>query len=201
MDFKVRLCLVFTLLTVAPSAAQAHLVATQFGDFYSGMLHPLTALEHIVPWLALGLLAGLQGGVSGRWILLVFPFGVCLGTVLTWMLPPITLVSGINLASFIILGALVAFAWHLPTMLFLGLGTILGLTHGYANGLALSTTSPVPLFITGVTISSYIVIALVTASAITLTRRTPWGKVGVRAVGSWITAIGVMMVGLICFTP
>jgi hydrogenase/urease accessory protein HupE len=111
------------------------------------------------------------------------------------------LISGINLASFIILGSLVALAWHLPTMLLLGLGAILGLTYGYANGLSLSTANPVPLFIAGVTISSYVVIALVTASAIALTRRTPWGKVAARAVGSWITAIGVMMFGLTYFTP
>lgn len=199
MRFRLRIALSFALLTLVPSAAHAHLVATQFGNFYSGMLHPITTLEHLVPWFALGLLAGLQGGTSSRWMLLVFPCGIFLGTLLSWMLPPLTLVSGLNLASFIVLGTLVALSWHLPATIILVLGSILGITHGYENGLALSTTNLAPLFAAGVTISGYIVIALVTAFTIVLSRHAFWGKVAIRAVGSWITAIGVMMLGLTYF--
>ena len=35
------------------TTAHAHSVNKQFGDFYGGMLHPLTALEHLLPILGL----------------------------------------------------------------------------------------------------------------------------------------------------
>ena len=75
-----------SLLAVAPLTVQAHLVSTRFGDFYGGMLHPLSALEHALPWLAVGLLAGFQGARFGRWILLAFPVGLLLGLMYAWYL-------------------------------------------------------------------------------------------------------------------
>jgi len=60
-------------LALAPFAAEAHLVSTRFGELYSGLLHPLTTLLHLVPWACLGLLAGLQRAETSRWVPLAFP--------------------------------------------------------------------------------------------------------------------------------
>jgi urease accessory protein len=40
-----------------PTWASAHLVNTNVGEFYVGMGHPLTSAEHLLPTLALALLA------------------------------------------------------------------------------------------------------------------------------------------------
>ena len=59
----------------------------RFGDFYGGVLHPLTALEHALPILALGLLAGQQGERAARWLVLVFPLALLIGAVLATVMP------------------------------------------------------------------------------------------------------------------
>lgn len=190
---RIGLC---TTMAFAPAAAQAHLVSTRFGDFYGGMLHPLTALGHLLPWLALGLLAGLHEVRSGRWVLLALPAGLLFGILLSRVPPDLTLVPGVNVVSFVLLGALVAFAWHLPTSALVALGAVLGSTHGYQNGLGLTEQSNVVLFVAGVTVAGYVVVTLVTAFALVFSRRTNWGRVAVRAAGSWIAAVGIMMVSL-----
>ena len=52
------------LSTLLPARASAHLVNTDVGEFYAGMLHPLTSAEHQLPILALALLASQCGKVS-----------------------------------------------------------------------------------------------------------------------------------------
>jgi nickel/cobalt exporter len=44
-----------------PALASAHLVNTDVGEFYAGMMHPLTSAEHLLPTLALALLASQCG--------------------------------------------------------------------------------------------------------------------------------------------
>jgi urease accessory protein len=75
---------VAALVAQAP-AAQAHIVASRLGDFYAGALHPLTDLQDIVLWLAMGVLAGSLGAARGRWLVLVFPLGLLAGLVLDRM--------------------------------------------------------------------------------------------------------------------
>jgi hydrogenase/urease accessory protein HupE len=48
--FKLGLAFTFGVI---PTPAFAHLVNTKVGEFYAGMLHPLTSVEHLFPSLAL----------------------------------------------------------------------------------------------------------------------------------------------------
>jgi len=180
------------LLQAGPAAA--HLVNTRFGNFYDGMLHPLTAMEHMIPWLALGLLAGLQPR-AGRWMLLAFPVGLALGTVLAVAVPGFGFVTTVNLGSFILLGACVALALPLPPALLAALAGLLGVSHGYANGLAMNAETNPWLFTPGAVTVGYLVVVIV--AAITAIAANKWGaaRIAVRAAGSWIFAIGILMLG------
>jgi hypothetical protein len=51
------------------------------------------------------------------------------------------------------------------------------------------------LFVLGIGAAGGLVVALVSAATIDLATR-PWARVGVRVVGSWIAAIGIMTIGL-----
>ena len=82
----------------------------RFGDFYAGVVHPLTALEHAPPILALALLAGQQGERAARWLVLVFPLALLIGAVLAATAPPLPAMAVLNAASFVVLGLLVAAA-------------------------------------------------------------------------------------------
>lgn len=101
-------------LMVATAARPPLWVAARFGEFYSGLLHPLTALEHAIPWVAVGLLAGWQGRRAGRGMLSVFPAALLAGTVLAAAGLSSALAPMLNLASFIVLGGLIALARPLP---------------------------------------------------------------------------------------
>src|SRR5258708_31568745 len=69
-------------LFASVEAAQAHIVATRLGDFYTGALHPLTDLQDLILWAAMGVLAGSLGSSRGRWLVLFFPLGLFAGLVL-----------------------------------------------------------------------------------------------------------------------
>lgn len=175
--------------------ASAHLVSTRFGELYSGLMHPLTALQHLVPWLGLGLLGGLLGSHTSRWVLLAFPLSVGVGALLAGMLPAAAAINHLNLFSFVLLGVLVALATRLNRPTFIGLAVIVGLSHGFANGTADLDGVPLLLYASGVLLAAYIVIATATAMTHTLSQRTAWGTIAIRAAGSWIVAIGLVFSG------
>lgn len=189
--FIFGLCALFILI---PQTASAHLVNTRFGDFYDGMLHPLTAFEHMMPWLALGLLAGSQPK-AGRWILLAFPVGLMLGIALSYPLPGLSFISTVNLSSFIVIGALVALAMPLPPLVLALVACIFGMSHGYANGTAMTEATNVVLFTPGVATVGYLVVLLIAAGVALVSTKWSAARIAVRAAGSWILAIGLMMLG------
>lgn len=183
-------------LSLAAGTAHAHLVSTRFGDFFGGALHPLTALEHVLPWFALGVLAGMQGPRCGRWLLLAFPLGLAAGSWLALLIHQEPFVTTLNMASFVVVGALVAAACPLATPLLIGLGVVFGFIHGYENGTAMNAETNKLLFTSGVAAVGYVVVALVTAMTVTfLGRRDEWRRIGLRALGSWIAAVGIMLLG------
>ena len=176
--------------------AHAHSLSNRFGDFYGGVLHPLSALEHALPFLALGLLAGQQGASAARWLLLAFPVGLLLGAAAAAVGPPLHWVTPLNHASFVVLGLLLAAAWRLPHLLLIALGALFGLSHGYENGGAMTAEVAPHLFVPGVALSGFVATALVGAAATLLSAGAEWPRVAVRIAGSWIAAIGIMMIGL-----
>ena len=182
-------------LTILPNTAFAHLVSTRFGEFYGGLMHPLAALAHVVPWLAIGLLAGLQRQATARWALLVFPLSVGTGSLLGSWLPEFSLIQSLNLSSFVVCGLLVALALPLRKILFICLTVLFGLSHGYANGAAELQGSDRLLYICGVAVAAYLLITLVTAGVQALNQRQQWGEIAVRAGGSWIVAVGLLFGG------
>ena len=189
--------MVFGML--APLPAQAHLVSVRFGEFYSGLLHPVTALPHVVPWLALGLLGGLQSASISRWVLVAFPLAVGCGVLAGGSWAPQDWIVAINLLSFIVLGLLVVAAVPLRKIGFVLVAVIFGITHGYANGNVDLTGADQSLYTGGVMTAAYILVALVTAATFALTHRLSWGRTAARAAGSWIVAIGIIFGGFTAF--
>jgi ABC-type nickel/cobalt efflux system permease component RcnA len=88
MDRPLRPGLPFFWLTLAlacgllPPPALAHLVNTNVGEFYAGILHPLTSVEYLFPAVALALLAGRCGTQAARWMVVFFPLALIAGTCL-----------------------------------------------------------------------------------------------------------------------
>jgi hydrogenase/urease accessory protein HupE len=186
----------------APAQAQAHLVDTRLGDFYGGMLHPLSGFEDPLPWIALAILAAFQGPRRARWLLAAFPLGLFAGGGLSLVLPALSFVSVLNVALIALIGLAVAAAIALPLPAVIGLGAIIGLAQGYQNGLAMTAATDHLLFISGVTAIGYMCMTMATAGAITFLRGSgTWRLIALRASGSWVAAVGIMAFGLQLLLP
>ncbi|MEQ1891368.1 MAG: HupE/UreJ family protein [Planctomycetota bacterium] len=185
--------LLMTLAFVCASAppTSAHLVQTGFGTFYDGLAHFLITPTDVLAVLALGALAGLRGASVARPLLFVLSAAWLAGGIAGAVRPgggELPLASALSVA---LLGALVAANARPPRALVLALGGAAGLLHGYANGVTL--TSFDPLRLTGAVVACFVFFTL--AAGLVVGLRARWQEVAVRVAGSWIAAIGVLMIG------
>ena len=180
-------------IALLSSAAHAHSSAKGVGDFYAGFLHPLTALEHVLPFLALGVLGGQQGQRS-QVALPVFWVALMLGAAAALWLPRVPGVDFANILSAFVFGALIAAALPLPALVYAALALVFGLSHGYANGLAVTASIKPYWFIPGLGLAALVVSGYgVVVTDYVLRRKIGWISTAVRVAGSWIAAIGMLV--------
>jgi len=188
-----RLAAFASAFAAIPEAAFAHIVEG-VGDFYTGILHPVTTFEHILPMVALGLLAGQSRRASAVAVVIAFPVGLLLGATasLRWGVPGFA--GWVNVGSMLFLGALVALGKGLAFIPALLCASLFGLTHGLANGAELTSGMEALRFFPGVALAGF----LTTVYGIGLVRRLKpeWTRIGVRVAGSWIAAVGLMLISL-----
>ncbi|HEV2155310.1 HupE/UreJ family protein [Bradyrhizobium sp.] len=179
------------------NAAEAHIVAARLGDFYAGAAHPLTDLQDIVLWIAIGVLAGTLGAAKGRWLIPVFPLGLLVGL-------PLGNVFGATSSQLadagmmLAIGMLLAAAVQVPALLLCAIAFAVAVMRGAANGADLAPETDRLLFAAGLVCAGYAVITLTMALTAMFKRTssdsaTSWRSIAVRALGGWIAAIGLMM--------
>lgn len=194
MRLPPRLVLVTGGLVLAscPSRAEAHLVTTGLGPLYDGLLHFAVTPEDLVPVLALALLAGLRGVTHGRRALFVLPAAWLLGGVIG-----LAVHGGVSptwtALSFVLLGALVALDARLPLGATTLLAALLGLGHGYLNGASLAGPGLGAVGLLGVVAAVFTLVAFAASFVVPL--RAVWARLVVRVAGSWIAAIGLLLIG------
>jgi urease accessory protein len=188
------------ILFAQAETAQAHIVASRLGDFYAGALHPLTDLQDVILWVAMGVLAGSLGAARGRWLVLVFPFGLLAGLILGRVFGALSVGPATNAGMILALGLLLAAAARIPTALLCVIAFGLAVMRGAANAGDLGPETDRLLFAAGLACAGYAAITLIMALTLTF-RRTDagpsleWRGIAIRAFGGWIAAIGLMMVG------
>jgi urease accessory protein len=181
-------------LLAAPEL-HAHGIVDGSNAFLSGLVHPVTALEHVLPLLALGMLAGQRGLRAAEGLVVAFPLAFACGAFGAALLPGIPDLSVVNAATAVVIGALVALAFGLSRPFLYAVVVITGALHGLANGGAI--VGALPTFIAGATLSATLL--FVYAFGVVdhvLRRQKPWLPVAVRAIGSWIAAFGILTVAL-----
>ena len=179
-------------LLLWPWRAEAHLVTTGLGPVYDGIGHLLVTPEDLLPVLALALFAGLRGASAGRCVLCVLPLAWLVGGSVGLLAPWLPALPSPAL-SFLILGTLVATDLRLPPMAVMALAIGLGLVHGCLNGVAMQQAGAGALGLLGILAALFVLVALVAAYVVSLQR--PWTRIVVRVAGSWITAVGLLMLG------
>ncbi len=140
--------------------ALAHLVSADVGDFYAGLLHPLTSWEHLLPLAGLAFLAAQSGRGGGRLTVGLLPLalavGVCGGAL--WPLPRIAAgLAGLSLAA---CGALAAWPGPCRPALVGLCAASLGLALGWRGGADWAVSRAGWQFVPGVAACGFLLTAL-----------------------------------------
>ena len=93
----------------------------------------------------------------------------------------------------ILLGGLVAADRRLPLTVVIGLAAVLGATHGLGNGREVNAAKGGMLAMAGIVCALFVLVSLPAGQVASV--RAHWARVVVRVVGSWIAAIGLLMLG------
>ena len=188
-----RTLLLAAAALLLPSPSHAHLVNTGLGPLYDGVSHFALTPEDFVPALALALLAGQRGSRAGRLVLLSLPAAWFVGGLFGLAMPTTQAAPALTILSFLALGGLVAAQVRLRSLWVSALAIGVGLPHGYLNGAAMSQSRLGTLGLVGIVSAMFVAVAL--AAAMVVAIRAPWGRIAVRVVGSWIVAIGLLLLG------
>ena len=174
-----------------PLDAGAHLVTTGMGPVYDGIGHLLLTPEDLIPAVAVALYAGLRGKDPGRQTLFLFPLAWLIGGFAGLMVTSIP-VFPVQILSFLLLGGLIASDLRLPDNIITVIVIAVGTTHGFYNGIAMESGPGISgLF----GISSILFVLVAIAAALVISLRAAWTRVVVRVTGSWIVAVGLLMLG------
>ena len=68
-----------------------------------------------------------------------------------------------------------------------------GLLHGWLNGVGLAEAQREGIGLAGIASAAFVMVAIASASVVSL--RAPWTRIAVRVAGSWVAAIGLLMLG------
>jgi hydrogenase/urease accessory protein HupE len=175
----------------AAAHARAHLVSTGYGGFYEGVAHLLLTPADRQTALGIGLLAGLRGPESARPALFAVSLGWLAGGLLGAAFTAAGELAGASALGLVVCGLLVASDARLPRAAVTVLAAAAGLLHGVANGATL--VEPDLLVLAGAAGACFVLVTLTAAATVSL--RARWQRVAVRVAGSWIGAIGLLMLG------
>lgn len=188
-----RTLLVSAVALLLPVRSHAHLVNTGLGPVYDGVSHLALTPEDFLPALAVALLAGQRGPRAGRLVLVALPAAWLVGGLLGLAIPTIQSTAIITILSFLALGGLVAAEARLRPEWVTALAAVVGLLHGYPNGAAMSQAKLGSLGVVGIVSALFVTVAVTAAMVVAI--RAPWGRIAVRVAGSWIVAIGLLLLG------
>jgi urease accessory protein len=180
-------------LMLAAAPAQAHLMNSGFGPFYDGLAHPLISPEDLLPAVAMTLLAGLGGARHGRFVLATLPSAWLAGMAAGWAIGLPAAPAWLTAVATVLVGALVAGDLRLPLGVVTAMAAALGALHGYDNGRDLAATTGALVAIAGIACSLFALVSLLAGQVAVL--RAQWARLAVRISGSWIAAIGLLMLG------
>ena len=192
---RIAIALVTFLFTwFHPASALAH-GSLAIGDFYTGMLHPLLHLETLLPIFALALWSGQLGGPHSLRLPLIFLAAALLGASVGILEVELQFERPLLRLSMLVLGLLVATQGKPPALAAVAMALLFGIYHGHASTYDPGGQIARPLlFVAG--LGSCIGLILFHIVTRVLRYQAFWVKTGVRVLGSWIAATGLLVLAL-----
>lgn len=181
------------MIGIFSAAAFAHPMKG-VGDFYAGMLHPLITVETLLPLLGLSLLTGQQSRETAIKMLAIFPAALAVGTLLILFRSFPAQLATVGLLITACLGLLIALARRIPVWIPIVLCVLIGLSNGWSNSAEITGDVSAIRFTAGLSVVGL----LITSYGIGLVRhlKLEWMQIAVRVVGSWLAAVGILVLGL-----
>ena len=185
--------LVPLVLLVLPPAAQAHLVTSGLGPFYDGALHLLLSPDELLGLLALALLAGLRGTAAARAALIALPIAWLVGGTIGLAVQATPDLAWVSVASFMLVGMLVVVDARLAPVVVAALAGVYGGLHGLLSGSTLATLDAGVPSLLGIVLAALLLVLLASAALVPL--QAFWTRIAIRVAGSWVVAVGLLMLG------
>jgi urease accessory protein len=181
--------LITAVLVLLPHYAWAHVNSGEAGGFLTGMLHPVSGLDHVIAMLAVGLW-GAQLGAPAMWLLpVVFPMMMACGGCLGLMGIPLPGVEvGIALSA-IVLGLMVLAEARVKLQLAMVLVAFFAIFHGHAHGTELPAGQSGLLYSIGFVAATGCLHGV--GIAVGLIHRWKAGRLALRGAGSIVCAGGM----------
>ena len=134
MSSRVVSLLIVLALLAAAQPAFAHEQTGVGGGLVSGLLHPLTGMDHLIAMVAVGIW-GAQLGAPAIWVLpITFPLVMAFGGVLGVLKIPLPMPEMVIALSALVLGAAVALRLRLPFAAAAVVVAVFAVFHGHAHG-------------------------------------------------------------------
>lgn len=109
-------------------------VSTQTGTFFSGLLHPLSGLDHLAAMISVGLWASVAGGARVWAWPLAFVSAMIVGGILGFSGVALPAAEPVIAASVIVLGLAVTSALNAPIWIGAAVVAAMAVFHGHAHG-------------------------------------------------------------------
>ena len=182
--------LVVLVLILLPESASAHVRGGDAVGFVTGLLHPVSGLDHVLAMIAVGLW-GAQLGQPAVWLLPVtFPMVMALGGMLGLMGIPLPGIEIGIAASAIILGIAVLKEMRPPLAVAAVVVALFAIFHGHAHGTELPDGENGLLYSMGFVVATGSLHA--TGVCMGLVHRWSWGQRVLRLAGGCVAIAGLL---------
>jgi hypothetical protein len=192
MSKRTGTALVLVMLA-STTPAFAHSPIMGIGGVLGGMLHALLIPEHGLSLLALGLALGQQDQSARRTGILIYVLALACGLVAAAFSLGETLAADVLLTATGILGLLVVTMW-IPTYLVWALAAIAGLTIALDSRPEVASNEEAVRMLLGSGLGAAASLAIV--AEVSLLLRSNAQRIVARVMGSWITAIAILVLSL-----
>lgn len=182
-------CATGAALGILIEPAWAHSGEGASGGFWSGFLHPVTGLDHLIAMVGVGIWGAFLG-VPAIWLLpVIFPLVMAVGGVIGIIGVPLPSVETWIAASAVAIGLGIALALRPPLSLAILIVAVFAIFHGYAHGTEMPHTANPLAYAVGFVLATG---ALhLCGIAFGLLERNSAGRIAVRATGGVIAMLGV----------
>lgn len=182
-------------IALVPRPLEAHLVTTGLGPVYDGISHLFVSPDDLLPVLTMALLAGLNGAAAARRTLFALTGAWLIGGMAGLIAGGALIPTGLAAVSFLVIGGLTAVDVPLSRTVVTWIAVIFGIVHGWLNGTAIAAAGRDGLGLAGIVAATFVLVALAAAAVVALSARAAGARLAVRVAGSWVAAIGLLMIG------